>query len=332
MAWTISKLETLIRDEVEEHLELEYKRAAALGKTDKVKNEISKDVSAFANSAGGTLIYGIAEGTDSRKHLPETIDWVTEPEITKEWLENVIISRIQPRIPGLQISAVRSETGSVFVVEVPQSMTVHQASDKKYYKRHNFSSVPMEDYEVRDVMNRHLKPVVEVEPLIITSPFLWEGETRLFKTLTRIPALAALNGHYFETKNILRLRVVNSGLIRANNVRVDISFPPGVLYDGRKALKRLENTITDPLDTGGFAGSTANGFKRYSSVFPGGDFEFQTSFDLNKDLSVLLDKEIDFVVYADDATPRKLTICMGNLRYQKRPRSRFGCRNRLVRR
>lgn len=321
MAWTISKLETLIRDEVEEHLELEYKRAAALGKTDKVKNEISKDVSAFANSAGGTLIYGIAEGTDSRKHLPETIDWITDPEITKEWLENVIISRIQPRIPGLQISTVRSETGSVFVVEVPQSMTVHQASDKKYYKRHNFSSVPMEDYEVRDVMNRHLKPVVEVEPLIITSPFLWEGETRLFKTLTRIPTLRALNAEGFETKNILRLRVVNNGLVRANNVRVDITFPAGVLYDGRRSVELLENTITDTFVRG--PGGAVDGSKRYSPVFPGGAFEFQTSFKLNKDLSAVVDEEIAFVVYADDASPRRLGIAIRDIRFRQKPRRRI---------
>jgi hypothetical protein len=30
----------------------------------------------------------------------------------------------------------------------------HQARDYRYYKRHNFNALPMEDYEVRDVMNR----------------------------------------------------------------------------------------------------------------------------------------------------------------------------------
>lgn len=32
------------------------------------------------------------------------------------------------------------------------------ADDKRYYKRYNFRSAPMEDYEVRDVRRRHNHP------------------------------------------------------------------------------------------------------------------------------------------------------------------------------
>jgi len=41
-----------------------------LNNTERNKNEISKDVSAFANSDGGTIIYGIEE----EGHLPKRID------------------------------------------------------------------------------------------------------------------------------------------------------------------------------------------------------------------------------------------------------------------
>jgi hypothetical protein len=49
-------------------------------------------------------------------------------------------------------------------VDVPQAKSrgPHQAGDKKYYKRHNRQSIPMEDYEIRDVMRRGTAPDLEV--------------------------------------------------------------------------------------------------------------------------------------------------------------------------
>ncbi|HUW34061.1 MAG TPA: ATP-binding protein [Planctomycetota bacterium] len=84
-------------------------------------------------------------------------------EITKEWLEQVIISNIQPRIDSIVINPVELKTQRLgrfaYVVCVPQSdRAPHQANDKRYYKRFNFQSVPMEDHEVRDVMFRQRVP------------------------------------------------------------------------------------------------------------------------------------------------------------------------------
>ena len=39
----------------------------------------------------------------------------------------------------------------IYVVDIPQSNIAHQAFDKRYYKRFNFISTPMEDYEIRDI-------------------------------------------------------------------------------------------------------------------------------------------------------------------------------------
>ena len=38
----------------------------------------------------------------------------------------------------------------------------HQASDKRFYKRHEFQSVPMEEYEVRDVTRRNETPDLQM--------------------------------------------------------------------------------------------------------------------------------------------------------------------------
>ncbi len=161
---TEQDLLTLVTEQVEESLALDYKRSAALQNDDPSKNEISKDVSAFANSAGGTLVYGVVE----TGHLPTALDIGCDPAvIRREWLEQVINSRIQPRIQGIEITSVALRGANagrvVYVVRVPQSHTAHQAFDKKYYRRFNYQSVPMEDFEIRDVMSRAKSPLIVPE-------------------------------------------------------------------------------------------------------------------------------------------------------------------------
>ena len=150
---TREDIEALISSRTEESLNLEYKRAAALDKEDKQKNEISKDVSAMANSAGGRILYGVKEDPDKR--FPEAPDPIKRTSFTTETLQQIIESRIQPKIPGVGIYAIPiTEETAIYVDDIPQSTTAHQASDKKYYKRVNNESRPMDDYKIRDVMNR----------------------------------------------------------------------------------------------------------------------------------------------------------------------------------
>jgi hypothetical protein len=166
ITWNQSELQRHINDGVEESLTLDYKAGDALGTSDGKKKEITKDVSAMANSAGGTIIYGIKEyDEEDTKHLPEKFAPIDRRQFSKEWLEQVI-NTIQPRINGIIIHSVELSTGFndvAYVVEIPQSATAHQARDKKYYKRFNFLSEPMEHYEIKDVMNRLTSPDVDVE-------------------------------------------------------------------------------------------------------------------------------------------------------------------------
>jgi Putative DNA-binding domain len=158
--WQESDLLALIRAGEKESLTLEYKACEALGASDGKKNEVSKDVSALANSAGGTIIYGMLEDG----HVPTGLDvGYDRGALSKEWLEQVITSRIQRRIDGVVIHEVELETTNAgrvaYVVSIPQSLRApHQASDKRFYKRFNFQSVPMEEYEVRDVSRRSEAP------------------------------------------------------------------------------------------------------------------------------------------------------------------------------
>ncbi len=167
--WSEAKLQNFITSGIEESLTLEYKAAEALDRVDNKKKEITKDVSAMANSAGGMLIYGISEfGELEKRHLPEKITPVDRRSFPREWVEQ-IIQAIRPRIDGILIHSVNLSSGEndvAFVIEIPQSNTAHQANDHRYYKRFNFQAVPMEDYEIRDVMFREQTPNIALNFLI----------------------------------------------------------------------------------------------------------------------------------------------------------------------
>lgn len=167
--WTEAKLQNFINSGIEESLTLEYKAADALERSEYKKKEMTKDVSAMANAAGGVLIYGISEfSAENRRHLPEKITPVNRNEFPREWVEQ-IIQAIRPRIDGIVIHSVglsSGETDVAYIIEIPQSNTAHQASDHRYYKRFNFQSVPMEDYEVRDVIFREQTPDIHLKFLL----------------------------------------------------------------------------------------------------------------------------------------------------------------------
>ncbi|MGH9195057.1 MAG: AlbA family DNA-binding domain-containing protein [Acidimicrobiia bacterium] len=151
--WELADIERLIGDRVQESLVLDYKASAALSKDSKAITDLSKDVSAFANSEGGTLVYGVSQDDEN---YPREIDGGYDRSvISPEWIGQVVDSRISPTVRGYRIADIKLQSGkSLYLVYVPQSETAHMADDNRYYRRSDCRSVPMEDYEVRDVMGR----------------------------------------------------------------------------------------------------------------------------------------------------------------------------------
>jgi hypothetical protein len=158
---TIAHIDRLISDEVQESIHLDYKSSAAI---DASKfDELVRDVSSFANSDGGVLIYGVQE----KGHLPVSKDvGVDHAKYNRERLEDIISSRISPRIDDVRIAQIPLTTStSIYAIGIPKSFRgPHQASDKKYYKRFNFKREPMEDYEINDVRARRqtIRPLIEI--------------------------------------------------------------------------------------------------------------------------------------------------------------------------
>lgn len=153
-------LDRLLLDDVPESLQLEYKSGRPKNK-DKFKDDIAQDVSAFANSAGGTLIIGIVE----ERNRPVHIDGVDERQFSRESLGQLLASKIQPDIPGLRIQAIcTSNNQTALVVAVPASRRApHQGPNHKYYRRYEFHNQPMAHHEIEDIRRRQ----ISVAPLVL---------------------------------------------------------------------------------------------------------------------------------------------------------------------
>jgi hypothetical protein len=249
--WTEADLLQLIDDGVEESLQLDYKAADALAPTEAKRKEITKDVSAMANSAGGIVIYGIREFADKeRRHLPERIDPLVRSQFSKERLEH-IIRTIRPRIEGVHIEPValsQRPDACAYVVTVPQGSTAHQAMDHRYYRRYNFESVPMEDHEIRDIMGRSQFPKIEIDVEIEALEESTRGTTQQFELIISAKNVGAVYAKYVAVKIRLPSRLVDVWEERfryddGDGSAGDQQPDPDGMY--RKILKNTRRDIVD---------------------------------------------------------------------------------------
>lgn len=221
----------LIENQVEESIHLDYKSAEALSKSQGKKTEIAKDVSSFANSDGGIIIYGISEYNETiNSHLPEKIDPIKRTEFSKEWLEQVINSNISPKINDVTIKSINVENSGdevVYVVIIGKSTTAHQSNDYRYYKRHNFMSTAMYDYEVRDIMNRNKFPKIE----LIFDIEQYKHEVKPFSPSIQLPFQKTQNEiqKEYKTYNTLKIYAFNKGSIYTNYVNCFLEIPSSLL-------------------------------------------------------------------------------------------------------
>ncbi len=216
---TVAEIDQLIRDGVQEDLHLDYKESPAIDRSK--RNEIAKDTSAFANSDGGILIYGIVESNN----LPVSKDGGVDHGVyTREWLEQVISSNITPKIDNIRIVAIPlSASNSIYCVEVPKSYRApHQSPDKKYYKRFNFQSVAMEDYEINDVRGRQqiVAPLMNFDAEI-------ESGVIVFMVVSNIGSLPALDVTFAFSKKLAWMNNTRDPVLFTRGAKY---FPPGKVH------------------------------------------------------------------------------------------------------
>lgn len=334
--WDQARLERYITEGIEESVNLDYKAAGALAKSDGKKTEITKDISAMANSAGGIVIYGIAEYQDeSRKHLPEKIDPISRVEYSKEWLEH-IVGNIQPRIDGVTIYPVSINSAPnnvVYVVEIPQSYTAHQARDMRYYKRFNFESVMMSDYEIRDVMGRRQHARIDLEFKILIHTAIESSPTEMFSSYDPLGRSKKTEPKKYTVYK-LEVSMVNTGRVYAQYIEVFIEMPCAFVYDYesmRREYLRMpprefkldqyctygrDNTVRD-LIKGGIGSISVPpeyGPVRYVPILPGIKMDVD-DFSLTKDFEAIDWGQwaIKWTTHVDNAPPHSGEIAIKDI-------------------
>ncbi len=227
---TRADLEKLVEEGLQESLTLEYKASLALQKSSDARSELVKDVTALANSAGGQIIYGIRE----RNGVPQGVDvGVDAKTFSSEWIGQVLETNSSPRVQGIQIEKISLDTDDsmkvAYVLSVPAATTFapHQNSiDMKYYRRFESRSVPMHDYEIRDVLRRARAPELAArfafadggKTKVVENPAdLIEIET-IMENLSPEPALYSMFDFYFDKKLIL---VETAGFKQMSNLVLD---------------------------------------------------------------------------------------------------------------
>jgi hypothetical protein len=204
--WTFQNILDLINQSIQESIHLDYKRSEALHNSDSKKEEIAKDVSAFANSDGGTIVYGI----DEENHVPTRIDAGIDFDLfSKEWVENVITSRISPRIANLRIFPFcipdSSPARYILVLSIPKSeFAPHMSSDKRYYKRYNFKSMPMEHYEVEDVRNRIKYPNLKISASIMPPAVVLNPDLLQMRFVLSVTNLSETPAEYYSIEALVK--------------------------------------------------------------------------------------------------------------------------------
>lgn len=156
----IEDINSLVENSVCENKSLEYKRELNIG-TDAEKKEFLADVSSFANSTGGDIVFGVEE--DGEEKIPTEVCGITyenEDKLIRK-LEDFIRQSIQPIILDIEYKVIEiKENICVLIIRVPQSLIApHRVEYKgtdKFYTRNNKGKYAMDISELRLAFNSGL--------------------------------------------------------------------------------------------------------------------------------------------------------------------------------
>ena len=116
---TLEDIKGLVESKIEESLTLEYKRQIGSNK------EIAKEVSAFANTDGGTIAYGVL----AKDKVPTSIAGITATGV-EEQIQNVAMGIKVLRLPNPQ-----NNSEAIYIVKVPKSLEAPHMVNTRYYRR-----------------------------------------------------------------------------------------------------------------------------------------------------------------------------------------------------
>lgn len=169
ICWTEERVEALPKEDNTFERKASALFAAVGSDVDHFRNELAKELSAFANSGGGSIILGADDKTGK---IDGGLPLVAKGHAaTKDYLEDIIPGLTDEKILGFNvIEIMRGNNKSsiapgkaVFVIEVPDSdRAPHQSMrDQKYYVRLGSKSQPASHRIIEDIRNRLRHPKLE---------------------------------------------------------------------------------------------------------------------------------------------------------------------------
>ncbi|RYZ93495.1 MAG: ATP-binding protein [Moraxellaceae bacterium] len=153
-------LNQLVAERAEEGPHIDFKRELPATWDQSAKHEFLADITAFANSGGGDLVYGIDE--DGEAHASRIVPQVianVDQEVRR--LLDFLLNLAEPRIPGVQVHAivvtVEEQEGHVLVVRVPQSWAgPHRVkTNQHFYIRDGLRKRPLDVPEIGSLFVRN---------------------------------------------------------------------------------------------------------------------------------------------------------------------------------
>jgi hypothetical protein len=155
---SISDIQELITNSVAESKTLEYKqelRIATAPSSDDEKKEFLADVSAFANTVGGDIIYGISEKNSIPKDIIG-IEIIKTDELSRK-IDNLMRDGLQPRIAHQIKLLPISKNKYVLLLHIEKSWNrphrVILGGSTAFYARNSKGKYLLDTFELRDMFN-----------------------------------------------------------------------------------------------------------------------------------------------------------------------------------
>lgn len=152
---TEEHLQRLIEWRAPESSNLEFKRDLP-GKDgeahqEKARQDFAADISAFANSGGGDIIYGVEEYAGSAARITPCTG---NPDKETARLLDILANTVEPRLPPVQTQVVSVSGGFVLVVRVPKSWAApHRViANRHFYIRENNRKRALNVPEIRSLV------------------------------------------------------------------------------------------------------------------------------------------------------------------------------------
>ena len=267
----LNDIERIIENQIPESKTLDYKSVLKIDTGDDRK-EFLADVSAFINTEGGVLIFGIKELKDEQGQnlgIPEKKTPIEINNVDKliQQIEDLVQNNLEPKVSSLIINPIEVELGNfILIIGVNKTlglphMITYKATNK-FYKRRNSGKYLVDVYELQTSFSQSLDSREKAERFRIM-------RTNLVRNLEFIPKLD-IKGSFF-----LHVFPINN-----RDYEIDFLSPDLLNFLSDRMIPIRSSGRDYKYNLEGFIATSSNHEKipySYSQLFRNGVLEFYTS-------------------------------------------------------